>query len=59
MPRTRGKDNNPQKRGGGTQPVASESDKIRSKRGRQPRSKAEMQRFNDPDAIDRSAMKSK
>lgn len=58
MPRQRGKDAK-QKTGGGTKPTPSESDKMRSKRLRQPRSKAEMQRQRDPDAVDHNTIKSK
>jgi hypothetical protein len=53
MPRTRGKDSNPHRQGAGTQPTPDDSDIKRSKQQREPRSKEEMQRQRDPDAIDR------
>jgi hypothetical protein len=59
MPRMRGKDSNPHRRGAGTQPTPDDSDIKRSKRLREPRSKEEMQRQRDPDAIDRTTLKSK
>ncbi len=59
MPRKRGKDSNPHKRGGGTQPAPDDSDIQRRKRTREPRSKEEMQRQRDPDAIERNTTKSK
>ncbi len=59
MPRKRGKDSNSHRRGGGTQPAPDDSEIRRSKRLREPRSKEQMQRQHDPDAIERNTTKSK
>jgi hypothetical protein len=59
MPRKRGKDSNAHRRGAGTQPASDASDTRRNKQEREPRSKEEMQRQRDPDAIERNPKKSK
>jgi hypothetical protein len=57
MTRQRGKDASSHRRGGGTQPAPDDSDIRRSKQEREPRSKEEMQRDRDPDAIQRNTRK--